>query len=114
SQISYPREDVVSLKATIQGLEDAVQTLNYQLNLDLDPKNKAPHADSWATNQQKTLTQIQTDLEHLTTEFKGLKTDSQAEYQQLRKESRQAIAQLSEDSKFLENARELIRFFKSA
>ncbi|MEO1125224.1 MAG: hypothetical protein AAFX95_14180 [Cyanobacteria bacterium J06639_16] len=106
--IKYPREDVVELRQRVEALERLTQQVQHHLNLD------EHHDDSWATQQKKVLEHLQSDLDKLALEHKTLKVDNQAEHGQLIKEARNAIAQLNEDSQFLEHAREIIRFFKSA
>jgi hypothetical protein len=39
---------------------------------------------------------------------------NQSEHERLGREARNAIAQLSTDAQFLDNVREIIRFFKTA
>ncbi len=43
-----------------------------------------------------------------------LKVENKTEHELLARKSEEAIAQLSEDSQFLNHAREIIRFFKKA
>ena len=106
--IKYPREDVLELRQRIVDLE--AQTKQIQRHLNLDERRD----DSWATQQEAALAYLKADLEQLSLAHKAFKTDNQAEHQQLVKEARNAIAQLNEDSQFLEHAREIIRFFKSS
>jgi hypothetical protein len=107
-EIKYPREDVVELRQRVVTLEAGLQTVQYQLNLDI------PHADSWATAQETGIKALQQRLDQLATHYQTLKTDNQADHAQLAREAKSAIAQLNEDSQFLEHVREIIRFFKAA
>ncbi|MEM8545181.1 MAG: hypothetical protein AAGF66_14470 [Cyanobacteria bacterium P01_H01_bin.119] len=106
--IKYPREDVVALKLRVTELETLAKQIQCHLNLD------QRRDESWATQQETAITRLQTNFDQLTVAYKTLQTENQAEHHQLVKESRSAIAQLNEDSQFLEHAREIIRFFKSA
>ena len=46
--------------------------------------------------------------------LENMRVQNQAAHEQLARDAQQAIAQLTQDSQFLEHAREIIRFFKSA
>ncbi len=110
--IQYPREDVVELRQRFVQLETHVQSVAYQLNLDT-PEHEE-HADSLLTQQNRILAALRQDLTQLAVALEDLRVMNQAEHDRLSREARSAIAQLSTDSQFLEHAREIIRFFKSA
>lgn len=110
--IKYPREDVVELRSRLGKSEALLQKLAYQLNM--DTADAKTHDDSWATQQQRTLNGLRQDLTQLAAGVETLRVNNQAEHERLSKEARNAISQLSTDSQFLEHAREIIRFFKSA
>ena len=106
--VKYPREDIVELRQRVMDGMSQVQELRYQLNLD------EPHLDSWATAQETHWRTLRQDLDQLAADQRNLATDNQAAHSQLARDARNAIAQVSEDGRVLENVRELIRFFKSA
>ena len=104
--VKYPREDVMELRERFATLEQSVKRLEAQLNPE-DPR-------SWAATQQKHLQALQQELSRLSVSHKELQTTNQAEHQQLKREAEGAIAQLSEDSQFLNHVSEIIRFIKAA
>ena len=60
----------------------------------------------WETNR--------TELAKVTAAIADLKASNELDHQRLAQEARQAISQITVDGQFLEHARELIRFFKTA
>lgn len=104
--ITYPREDVVTLRGQVTELEITTKHLQDQLD------QEQPH--SWAATQQVQWDELRRDLARLATGLEELKATNLAEHHQLSREAQQAIAQLSADSQFLDNVREIIRFFKTA
>ncbi len=105
-QFRYPREDVIELRSRFQQLEETVERLAAQLNPD-DPS-------SWVSMQQRQSEAIRQDLTNVAASQEDLRSTNQAEHRQLSREATQAIAQLSADGQFLDHAREIIRFFKTA
>jgi hypothetical protein len=104
--ITYPREDVVALRQQVLELEATTAFLQNQLDVE--------QPQSWAATQQVQWDELRRDLTRLTTSLEELKATNLAEHHQLSREAQQAIAQLSADSQFLDNVREIIRFFKTA
>jgi hypothetical protein len=102
----YPREDIVELRNRVMNLEEISRHLDYQLD--------GEKPDSFATNLRRESDSLRRDLSRLATAYEDLKATNQAEHDRLSRESKNAIAQLSEDSRFLDNVREIIRFFKTA
>ncbi len=105
-QIDYPREDVAELQQTVRNLKDSIRELEKQLNTE-DPYSWVSKFESFAEETRK-------DLSRLGANIEDLRATNNRDHDRLTYESRQAIAQLSSDSQFLENVREIIRFFKSA
>ena len=105
-QINYPREDVIELRNRFIILEDTVKKLSTQL----DPKNDR----SLINIQQREWQQICEDMAKLRSVLEQLKADNKLEHQRLSEAARNAISQLTEDSQFLGNVREIIRFIKNA
>ncbi len=103
---AYPRLDVVTLRGQVTALEFTTKELREQLDVE------QPH--SWAATQQVQWQELRRDLARLGTALEELKATNGAEHHQLSREAQQAIAQLSADSQFLDNVREIIRFFKTA
>lgn len=105
-QFLYPREDVLELRGRFFQLEEAVKSLEFQLN----PKEP----DAWVSRQERSLQAMRTDLNHVSASVENLRSINQAEHQQLTREAQNAIAQLTTDSQFLSHVREILRFFKEA
>lgn len=105
-EIYYPREDIMELRTRVICLEEIARRLDYQLD--------GEKTDSFATNLRRESDVLRRDLSRLATAYEDLKATNQAAHDQLSREAKNAIAQLSEDSQFLDNVREIIRFFKTA
>lgn len=106
SAFKYPREDILELRDRVSSLEAQIQQISYSLD-DTKP-------DSWVANLNRQLSATSQDLTRLSASIETLRSNNAAEHDRLKKEAQNAIAQLNEDSQFLENVREIIRFFKSA
>lgn len=105
-EVKYPREDVTVLKSKVIKLEKMLKELTDVL----DQKNP----NSYRYKQEQTEQYIQHELRDCKKTIETLKVTNQSEHELLVKKSEEAIAQLSEDSQFLNHAREIIRFFKKA
>ncbi len=104
--LTYPREDVVELRHQVQTLSHRQETIALQL----DPED----ASSWVSRQQRSLERLQQDIAQLTAAHEHLKATNAQSHEHIAAEARSAIAQLNEDSQFLDRVREIIRFFKTA
>ena len=105
-QFSYPRTDIIELRDRFDSLEAQVKILTGTL----DPNND----QSWLSEQRHRWDLNQATLSKLTASIADLKANNELEHQRLAQEARQAISQITVDGQFLEHARELIRFFKTA
>ena len=105
-QIKYPREDIIELRGRFQKLEATVRGLSERL----DPKKPR----SLVVTQQTEWQQMREDLARLRASLDQVKAQNELEHQNLSHEAKNAIAQLTEDSQFLAQVREIIRFFKNA
>jgi len=105
-QINYPREDIMLLSQRFANLEESVRLINEQLN------TENPYA--LVTKYEQFSSETRRDLSRLGANIEDLRATNDLDHQRLSKESQQAIAQLSTDGQFLDNVREIIRFFKSA
>jgi hypothetical protein len=106
NQFMYPREDIFELRDRFQRLEDRVSQLSSQLDPNEDTSWLSQQNYRWATNRE--------DIAKLTVSIANLKANNESEHQRLAQEAKQAISQITVDGQFLEHARELIRFFKTA
>jgi hypothetical protein len=105
-QFTYPRNDILELRDRFQQLEDRVAQLTNQLDPDEDTSWLSQQNYRWETNRE--------DIAKLTVSIANLKATNESEHQRLAQEAKQAISQITVDGQFLEHARELIRFFKTA
>ncbi len=105
-QIDYPREDVMELRQRFANLEESVRQINEQLS------DQNPY--SWVSKYEQFADETRKDLAKLGANIEDLRATNDRDHERLLRESRQAIAQLSSDSQFLDHVREIIRFFKSA
>jgi hypothetical protein len=100
-QIEYPREDVVELRNRVSILEDNLAIIREKL-------------DTEANIQQEEVQINRQELARLKALLEKLEAKNQVEHETLSQEAQNAIAQLTEDSQFLNHVREIIRFFKTA
>jgi DNA-binding transcriptional MerR regulator len=105
-QIKYPREDVLELRDRVRNLETTIKQIEEKLDLN------NPH--SLVAQQQREWQETRQELNRLRALLEQFQAKNQVEHEQLSQEARSAIAQLTEDSQFLNHAREIIRFFKTA
>ena len=105
-EFKYPREDIMEVRDRLAQIEEFVKELQRQLSLE--------NVDSLVSSQQRQIEAIRQDLTNLASSHEGLKVQNQAEHDRLSREARNAIAQFSEDSEFLDRVRDIIRFFKEA
>ena len=105
-QFAYPRADILELRGRFQQLEDRVTQLTSQLD---------SHDDtSWLSQQNYRWDNNREQLSKIIVSMADLKATNELDHQRLAQEARQAISQITVDGQFLEHARELIRFFKTA
>jgi hypothetical protein len=104
--VTFPREDVVTLRENVRDVIDRLLALESQFAED--------NPQGFVLRQRQFQEQVLRDLATLRVGQSTLEAQQQVDLQRLRQESQTAIAQLSEDSRFLGQVRELIRFFKSA
>ncbi|MGG6263395.1 hypothetical protein ACQ4M3_03450 [Leptolyngbya sp. AN03gr2] len=105
-QFKYPRQDVLELRDRVLTLEGSTEQLQFELNVE--------NVNSLIASQQREMNALRQDLTRVAAMQEDLRSTNQAEHERLSREARNAIAQLSTDGQFLENVREIIRFFKSA
>jgi hypothetical protein len=105
-QFAYPRADILELCGRFEQLEYQVTQLTGQL----DPESDT----SWLSQQNYRWDNNREELSRITVSMADLKASNELDHQRLAQEARQAISQITVDGQFLEHARELIRFFKTA
>ncbi len=105
-QIKYPREDIVELRNRFAKLEQKVNLLDDKLNT-----NKP---NSWINQQQQKLEITRKEVITIGAQLDKFEAKNTLEHQEISREARNAISQLTEDSNFLHQVREIIRFIKTA
>ena len=105
-QIRYPREDVVELRARVTALETHVETLRAMLDFDQET--------SWAAVQQTRLGALAGQLGRLDGDLAAARQLNARDHEQLARQITTEIGKLSEDARFLNQVRELIRFVRTA
>ncbi len=105
-QFAYPRADILELRGRFQQLEYQVT----QLTTQLDPESDT----SWLSQQNYRWDNNREELSKITVSMADFKASNELDHQRLAQEAKQAISQITVDGQFLEHARELIRFFKTA
>ncbi|MBC8082480.1 MAG: hypothetical protein H7Z21_04655 [Hymenobacter sp.] len=105
-QIHYPREDVLELRDRVLKLEEQHQH-QHQL---LDTTD--PH--SWAHTQTAALAGLGQLLDRLDGQLVEHSRQNSRDHEALARQSATEIAKLSEDARFLNQMRDLIRFVKEA
>jgi hypothetical protein len=105
-QFNYPRTDIVELRDRFHQLEDRITQLSSQLDANDDTSWLNKQNYRWETNR--------TEIAKVSAAIVDLKASNELDHQRLAQEAKQAISQITVDGQFLEHARELIRFFKTA
>jgi hypothetical protein len=105
-EFTYPREDIYELRARFTDLEN-----NYRM---LEHKLDESSEDSWISEKNQRMQRQQTEIANLSAKFQELQAANSIDHDRLSREAQQAISQLTVDGQFLDHAREIIRFFKSA
>jgi hypothetical protein len=102
----YPREDVFELKDKLREQGEQIDTLIRMLNLS--------EKESWAHSVDSELKILANKTESLNGSLSLLKQENDKAHAELSTQTREEITKLSEDSRFLNQARELIKFIKNA
>jgi hypothetical protein len=105
-QFAYPRADILELRNRFEQLEYRITDLTARL----DPNDD----NSWLNQQNYRWENNREEISKLTVSIANIKATNESEHQRLSQEAKQAISQITVDGQFLEHARELIRFFKTA
>ncbi len=105
-EIKYPREDILELRNRFNLLEKTVNALNDKLNIN--------QPNSWINQQEKKWDVTRQEVIKIAVQLDKLEAKNALEHEEISKEARKAISQLTEDSNFLHQVREIIRFVKTA
>lgn len=104
--LKYPREDILELRGRVSAIESDLKGLIAQVTTKAEAKTVVQLQQDSQEMRQK-WAQLRASLEQL-------QANNEAEHQRIATEAQNAIAQLSEDSRFLGQVREIIRFIKTA
>jgi hypothetical protein len=105
-KILYPREDVHELRTT---LDAQIKRIDHLVDF-LDVSKK----ESWTFTTTEELKKIATHSKEVEQNLIQLSLENDKAHLDLSTKTQQEIAKLSEDAQFLNQARDLIRFFKNA
>ncbi|MBF9222398.1 hypothetical protein [Hymenobacter ruricola] len=105
-QVHYPREDVLELRTRVSELETQLHTVLATLD--------ATETDSWAHALAQQQATDQRHFDRLDSRLEELTRQNARDHEALARQTSQEIAKLSEDARFLNQVRELIRFVKTA
>ncbi|NEO34126.1 MAG: hypothetical protein F6K36_27720 [Symploca sp. SIO3C6] len=105
-EFKYPRADIQELNHRVESLENTLKGIEEQL----DPEE--PY--SWVATYGRYWQETRKDIARLEASLRQQQADNDNEHNRLSQEAKQAIAQLTTDSQFLDHVREIIRFFKTA
>jgi hypothetical protein len=105
-EIQYPREDVAELRAKFYDWENRLNNLEYQLN--------TSERDSFAAKQERSTTSLDEEMKQLRANLEKLRAKNDSDHDQLGRKAEGVIAKLSEDAQFLNQVRDIIKFFKQA
>jgi hypothetical protein len=105
-EVRYPREDAYELKIKLEELQGKVEKIEEMLNTE----NK----DSAWSKQTRTIENLRNDLRGVEVNLEKHKVQNAADHDRIIQKSEATLSKLTEDSQFLNQVRELIRFIKSA
>lgn len=105
-KILYPREDVFEVRAEITKQTERIDELVALLNL--------KEEDSWASATTRELKKISAHSKKVEADLEQLTISNDKAHADLSTKTQQEISKLSEDAQFLNQAREVIKFFKNA
>ncbi|MEL4894522.1 hypothetical protein [Crocosphaera sp. Alani8] len=105
-EIKYPREDILELRNRFTKLEEELNSLQTKFNSS-DP-------NSWINKQQNNWEITRQEVITIGAQLDKFEAKNTLEHQEISREATKAISQLTEDSNFLHQVREIIRFIKTA
>ncbi len=105
-QIRYPREDVAELRNRVSELEAKLKEVAHTIDADRE--------GSWANTQNLTLAAQRQNIDRLDSRLEELTRQNARDHEALARQTTTEIARLSEDARFLNQVRELIRFVREA
>jgi hypothetical protein len=105
-EVLYPREDAYELRTITTDLRVRLETLEAQL----DKSNPL----SSVSQQLKEVESLKNTIKNTKIKMENLEVQNQVEHEKLSKKSEDVLSKLAEDTQFLGQVRDLIRFIKNA
>jgi regulator of replication initiation timing len=105
-EIKYPRDDVYELNKKLAAAEQSIEAYDTLFNFQ--------NETSWVSQQQQHIETLKAKILQLNLELDALKLQNQKDHDRLSRNTADEIAKLSEDAKFLNQVRDLVRFVKNA
>ncbi len=105
-ELKYPREDVALLRTELASALEKIKELEQKLSLE--------NPESWASVHEARTVRLRQEVARLDALLPDMEARNQLAHETLAKDMQTAVSQLTADSKFLENVREIIRFVKQA
>ena len=97
--VHFPREDVNRLRERFERLESMLSL---------------KREDAWAVQVQRRIAEAEADLSKLIQRYQSLSASNAADHARLEQEYRAALATVTEDRRFVEHLREIVRFVRRA
>ncbi|MEA5533554.1 hypothetical protein [Crocosphaera sp. XPORK-15E] len=105
-QIKYPREDILELRNQVNQLVNSIKQIEDKLDLSKE--------ESWLNQQQNKWKATSQEVALITVKLDKFEAKNKIEHEAIAQEAKNGISQLTEDSNFLRQVREIIRFIKTA
>ena len=105
-EIVYPREDIQTMKATVEEIKNAVERLQERLDTDSEY--------SWASEQMAALNEQARKLEALRQRTDDLAEINKLDHEKISRDAQNAMSQAMADAAIVSHVREIIRFFKES
>ncbi len=105
-ETTYPREDVVSLKAQVEDMKATLEMLEKRLD--------ASDSDSWAAKQEQNMEALRTKLDLIRHRIDDALETNKLDHEKISRDAQNAMAQAMADAAIVNHVREIVRFFKEA
>jgi hypothetical protein len=105
-EILYPREDIVSLKATVEMLKTSVEGLTTKLDTEYE--------HSWAAEKEREFAGYRSTLETLRRRLDDTVESNKLEHEKIVRDTQNTMLQAVGDAGIVNHVREILRFFKEA
>lgn len=108
NEIFYPREDAYELRVSLEEVKEKLNIQNNQIE-----QLELSYAQA-LEKQESQLISLKEKIKAMKLELETAESKNNIEHEKLNRTAEQALAKLSEDTQFLTQIRELIRFVKNA